>query len=94
MLYNRFKKSIYIIINLLIKKKYIIRDAVNRREPREYVQKMFRLVKNIDLIFLKNQLNFIFNKIDLKVQASNIRRFKNDIIFNNFLIDINNVKHD
>ena len=36
----------------------------------------------------------MFNNINLKVRVSNIRRLKNNIIFNEFLTNINNVKHD
>lgn len=36
----------------------------------------------------------MFNNIDLKMRASNIRQFKNNIIFSEFLANINNVKHD
>ena len=36
----------------------------------------------------------MFNNIDLKMRVSNIRRFKNNIIFNEFLTNINNIKHD
>ena len=81
-------------MNSLTKKKYIIRDAANRREPREYTQKILRLTKNIDLTSLKNQLDFIFNKINLKIRASNIRRFKENTTLNDFLIDINKIKHN
>ena len=78
----------------LTHEKYIIRDAINRREFRKYVQKILRLIKDIDSIQLTNQFDFMFNDIDLKIKASNIRRFKNNIKFNEFLIDINEIKYD
>ena len=74
--------------------KYIIRDAANRRESREYVQKIFRLIRNADFTQIKNQFDIMFNDIDLKIKISNIRRFKKHIKFNEFLIDINEIKHD
>ena len=55
---------------------------------------MFRLTKNVDLFLLKNQLDFIFNDIDLKIRTFDIKRFKNDTIFNDFLIEFDDVKHD
>ena len=55
---------------------------------------MFRLIRNVNLFQLKNQLNFIFNDIDLKIKLLNIRRFRNDITFNSFFINIDDVKHD
>ena len=55
---------------------------------------MLRLIKNVDLFLLKNQFDFIFNDIDLKIRAFDIKRFKNNIILNDFLIEFNDVKHD
>ena len=78
----------------LTHEKYIIRDATNRREFREYAQKILRLIKNVDFIQLKNQFDFMFNDIDLKIKTSNIRRLKNNIKFNEFLIDMNEIKYD
>ena len=94
LLHSRFKKSAHVTMNSLTKEKYTIRDAINRREPREYAQKMLRLARDADLTSLKNQLNFIFNGIDLEVRASDIRRFKKNTTLNDFLADIDDVKHD
>ena len=94
MLYSRFKKFLHIVINALIREKYIIRDAINRREFREYVQKLFRFVKNIELTQLRNQLDVIYNDIELKIRQFDIRRFKNDISLNDFLSNIDDVKHN
>ena len=94
LLRRRFKKSSNIVMKTLIKKKYIIRDAINRREFREYAQKILRLIKDVDLILIKNQLDFIFNNIDLNVRSSNIRRSKNEITLNDFLENINDFKYD
>ena len=74
--------------------KYIIRDAANRRKSRKYAQKIFRLIKDVDFTQIKNQFDIMFNDIDLKIKISNIRRFKKHIKFNEFLIDINEIKHD
>ena len=38
----------------MIKKKYILRNAVNYYEPREYVQKIIRLIKDVELNLLQN----------------------------------------
>ena len=37
MFINKFKAPIYVVIDLLFKKRYIFRDVDNHRKPREYV---------------------------------------------------------
>ena len=86
--------TFHVALNSLMHEKYIIRDAANRRESREYVQKILRLIKDADFTQVKNQFDIMFNDIDLKIKISNIRRFKKHIKLNEFLIDINEVKHD
>lgn len=54
LLLSRFKKSFNITLDAMIKKRYILRDAINRREFREYAQKILRLAKNVDLNSLQN----------------------------------------
>ena len=49
----------------MTKKKYIFRDVFNRRESRKYVQKILRLIKNVEFNNLQNQLNIIYNNINL-----------------------------
>ena len=51
-------------MNSLLHKKYIICNAVNRREFREYVQKKFRFIKDVEFVLSKNQLDIMFNNID------------------------------
>ena len=94
LLHDRFKKSIIIIMNSLLHEKYTIRDAINRREFREYVQKILRFAKDAELVLSKNQFDIMFNDIDQKIRSSNIRRSKNIISFNDFLADMNEFKHD
>ena len=55
---------------------------------------MLRLIKDVDLFLLKNQFDFIFNNIDLKIRAFDIKRFKNNITFNDFLTKFDDVKHN
>ena len=78
----------------MLHEKYIIRDAINRREFRKYAQKILRLIKNVEFSLSKNQLNVMFNDIDMKIRFSNIRRFKKNTTINNFLTDLNEFKHD
>lgn len=77
-----------------MRERYTIRDAANRREPREYAQKLLRLARDADLSQLKNQLDLMYNGIELEVRQSDIRRPKDGTSLNDFLSDIDDVKHD
>ena len=46
----RFKKSFNVTMNVILHERYIIRDAVNKREFRKYAQKIARSAKNVDFI--------------------------------------------
>ena len=74
LLHARFKKPSNLAMEALTKERYTIRDAANRREPREYAQKMLRLAKDAGMSLVQNQLDLMFNGIDLDVRASDIRR--------------------
>ena len=81
-------------MNNLIQQRYTLRDAIAHRESREYVQKIIRLIKNVDMINVLNQLNLIYNDIDVDVKIDIFRRFKNSITINEMLNDMNEFKHD
>ena len=78
----------------MTKKKYIFRDVFNRRKSQKYVQKILRLIKNIELDNLQNQLNIIYNNIDSSLRKNRIKRFKVNVILNDFMKNLNDYKHD
>ena len=77
----------------LLKKRYIIRDVANRREPREYAQKILRIARDVK-INVNNQLNHIYNDIDMKVRVDDLRRLKENIILNTYLKKLDEFKYD
>ena len=81
-------------MNNLMQQRYTFRDAIAQRESREYAQKIIRLAKNVDMINMLNQLNLIYNDIDVDVKIDTFRRFKNSITINEMLNDMNEFKHD
>ena len=81
-------------MNSLMQQRYTLRDAVAQRESREYAQKIIRLAKDANMINVLNQLNLIYNDIDVDVKIDTLRRFKNSIIINEMLNDMNEFKHD
>ena len=80
----------------MIRKKYILRDAVNRREFRKYVQRIIQLIKNVSLNELQNQLNIIYNDINSSFKKNDIKKFKTDmnVILNNLMKNLDEIKHD
>ena len=77
-----------------MQQRYIFRDAITHRESRKYVQKIIRLIKNVDMINVLNQLNLIYNEIDVDVKIDIFRRFKNDITINKIFNNMNEFKHN
>ena len=94
LLHDKFKQFTNVTMNSLVQQRYIFRDATTQRESREYAQKIIRLVKNVDMISVLNQLDFIYNDIDIDVRADTLRRFKNSTTINEMLSDMNEFKHD
>ena len=94
LLHNRFKQFINVVMNSLMQQRYTLRNVAVQRESREYAQKIIRLIKNVDMINVLNQLNFIYNDIDVDVRVDTLRRSKNNIIINEMLNDMNEFKHD
>ena len=94
LLHARFKQFTNVIMNSLMQQRYTLRDAVAQRESREYAQKIIRLTKDVDMINVLNQLNLIYNDIDVDVKTNTFRRFKNNIIINEMFNNMNKFKHD
>ena len=85
LLLQRFKKLFNIVINVMIHEKYIIKDVVNKRKLRKYVQKIIRSTKNVELKFIYNDIDFNFRR--------NIKKFRN-LDFNAFLNKLNESKYE
>ena len=94
LLHDKFKQFINVAINSLMQQCYILKNVVTQREFREYAQKIIRLIKNAEMINVLNQLNFIYNDIDIDVRIDTLRRSKNNIIINEMFSDMNEFKHD
>ena len=94
LLLDRFKQFINVIMNDLMQQRYTLRDAIAQRESREYAQKIIRLAKDVDMINVLNQLNLIYNDIDVDVKIDIFRRFKNNITINEIFNNMNEFKHD
>jgi len=77
---------------MIIKERYIMKDARRNQESCKYAQIILRAVKSTKLNFIFNQLSIIYNDIDLKFQR-NLMIFTFVIKINDFLCDMNNRKY-
>jgi hypothetical protein len=68
-LQGRFKKSMTEAQKELISQRYTVKDAMNRREPGEYVQSMVRSARNAGLKEVQQQLVWAWNGIEGPLQA-------------------------
>ena len=78
----------------LIIQKYILRDVINRRKFKKYTQKIIRATKNVEMINVQNQLNFIYNNINIEIRVDDLYRSKTKMTLNKLLNDLNKFKHD
>ena len=93
MLIDRFKSPTNVAIDSLLKEKYTLRDAANRREPREYAQRILRASKDAKFTDVRNQLDVIYNGLDSELRRD-IRRPKDGTTLQDFLSDLDDFKHD
>ena len=69
-----------------------MRDALTRREPREFAQKILQFVKDASITFVKNQLDFVYIKLNLELRRD-IKKLEVDITVNFFLNILNKCKY-
>ncbi len=77
----------------MLNEKYTLQDAFNRRESRSFAQKIIQAVKDVKLNNVKNQLDIMYNVIDLKL-LQDIKRSNDQITLNSFMSDIDDCKHE
>ena len=92
-LVDRFRAPSNVAIESLLRERYTLRDASNRREPREYAQKILRTSKDAGLTNVRNQLDMIYNGLDADLRRD-IRRPRDNTSLNDFLEDLDDYKHD
>lgn len=93
LLIKQFSQSSNVTINSMLNEKYTLQDAFNRRESRSFAQKIIQAVKDAKLNNVKNQLDIMYNVIDLKLRQD-IKRSNDQITLNSFMSDIDDCKHE
>ena len=79
-------------MKFLLKEFYIMRDAFNKRESRDFAQRIFRIIKDVEINDVDLQLNMIYINIDLDLKMF-LPRFIERFIINSFLIELNDRKY-
>ena len=93
MLIERFKSPGNVAIDALLREKYTLRDAQQKREPREFAQKILRAAKDAGLKDVKVQLDIIYNGLDSDLRRD-LRRPKATTALNEYLEELDDLKHD
>ena len=57
---------------------------------------MIRLIKDVELNLLQNQLNIIYNDIDFSLRKKDVKRSKIEtkVTLSNMMKNLNEIKHD
>ena len=93
LLLGRFKQPTTIAIDVVLRERYTMRDASSRREPREYAQKILRSAKDAGMTLVKNQLDIIYNGLDLELRRD-IKKPEDATTINSFLTTLNDCKQE
>ena len=92
LLVSRFKQPSHVAIDAVLRERYTMHDASTRREPREYAQKILRSAKDAGMTNIKNQLDIVFNGIDLELRRD-IKPPEEGCAINPYLTAMDNCKH-
>ena len=86
------QKKFECFIVIILKERYIMKNARRQRELREYASVILRAAKSTKLGSVTNQIAIIYNELDVKFQR-NLIRSENITFLNAFLRKINDFKH-
>lgn len=89
---TRFKELVSMTTTSLLRERYIMKNVRRSREFKKYAQKIIRAVKSAEMKFIFNQLNIIYNDIDVKLRRD-FRRFSNITFIDIFLQNMNECKN-
>lgn len=67
-------------------------DARRQQEPREYAQKIIQWAKSAEIELVFNQLNVMYNDIEVKLRRD-FYKFINTIIIDDYLLEFNVCKN-
>ena len=90
-LIQKFKQQTITTTASLLKKSYIMKNARKLRKSKKYAQRIIRLTKSAQIKSVFNQLNIIYNGVEVKLRRD-LRRFINMNIIDEYLKEIDECK--
>ena len=70
-----------------------MRNVSNKRESRDFTQRILRIIKNVEINKIDSQLNIIYINIDFDLRMF-LPRFIKRFIIDSFFIKLNNRKYE
>lgn len=67
-LLKQFKLAPNIVMAVLNNKKYTINDAKKQKEPKDYISKIIKVARDVELSTSLNILSIVYNDFDAKFQ--------------------------
>ena len=61
-------------MKIIFEKKYIMRNASDKREPKKYVWKILRSIRNAEMIIVQNQFDILYNDLNVEIKQNDIKR--------------------
>ena len=88
----QFKEQVFTTTKNLLKEKYIMKNVKKHRELKKYAQKIIKCAKSTKMKSIFNQLNIIYNDINVELRKV-LRKSFNTIILNIFLQNFDECKN-
>ena len=90
-LLNRFKKSIDVFMNTILKERYTMKDVRRRRKSKEYAAKILRIAKSAEFESMSNQIIIIYNELNVEFKKD-LTKSVNVLFIDFFFREMNEVK--
>lgn len=90
-LMTKFKFQSSTAILQLLRKKYTMNDVWQHRESKKYAQKIIRCVKSAEMNSVFNQLNMMYNEINVKFRRD-LRKLTNITLLNEYFLEFDACK--
>ena len=88
----KFKKPFPMAIDIIFYKKYTMKNVINRREPREFTEKIIRSARNTGFTQTRIQFDIIYNAVEFELRRD-FRRPDNVSVFNSYFTNMDKCKH-
>ena len=92
LLTSKLEKQSTVTVDVILYDKYRMKNKINRREPREFIQRIIRSAKNAGFTKTKIQFDIVYNVIEFELHHD-FRCFDNAAILSSYLTSMDNYKN-